>query len=187
MDQICLAIRFAKIITLWQSYVRYDTKGCDLVNLRKQFLQIFEQENSNQLDEDTTFSAKVAGWTTVCIGTSITLLSVFSSSHPLALTLGHNLILAALMLLGSMLLLLLGVSCVRYRSARTFWEYLLSLKRIPPTHWTTPQMLDIASQVDTALRCRQVVLFAIRYCPHYRSKHKAPLLLFQQAALLLAP
>jgi hypothetical protein len=151
--------------------------------LKKRLLQRLEQENSHCLDTDTNFSALVAGCVTITITTGLVLLS----QQPLTLASGYHYFINGLMLFAFVFLLLMAVSYGRYRSSRTFWEYLLSLKRVPPTHWTTPQKLNTADTALAEIDARRLFLLTKRGCPHHRPKHKAPILLFQQASLLLAP
>jgi hypothetical protein len=151
--------------------------------LKKQLLDQIEQENSHQLDEDLTFSVQAS-----CLATAFVAAFVVAYSR-MALTVdfGQNLIVAALMLLGTLVLLFTAVLYTRYRSTCTFWEYVLSLRRIPLSHWIIPSKLDLAGQNQSGLQSRLQLLSRRRCCPHHRPKHKAPILLFQQAPLLLAP
>jgi hypothetical protein len=151
--------------------------------LNKRLLQQVEQENSQQLDEDTTFSFQAAGSVAVLIAFGIIVLT----NLPLTLALAQDVVVFALILFAVLVLMFLVVIYGRYRSTRTFWEYLFSLRRIPLSHWLTPFKLDIIGQAQLALPRRQVTLFRRRCGPHQRPKHKAPILLFQKAALLLAP
>lgn len=154
--------------------------------MKKRLLHLFEQENGRQLEEDTIASAKVAGWVAAAVTAGIALLSTLTSGQPPTLAVGYQLALAALMLFACLFLLLLLTGYGRYRSAHTFWEYLLSRKHIPLSHWTTPIKPGSASFV-AAICGRPLYLLGKRYRPHHRPKHKAPILLFQQAPLLLAP
>ena len=151
--------------------------------MKKRLLQLCEQESRSDLEVDTTLSAKGAG----LVSTSLTIVILLLSPTPLTLTFGHQLILTTLMLFSLVLLLFLGVGYGRYRSTRTFWEYLLSLKHTPPTHWTVPFKLTNADNTLGTVCARWLFLLTLRCCPSQRPKHKAPILLFQQAALLLAP
>lgn len=154
--------------------------------MKKRLLHLFEHENGRQLEEDTIASAKVAGWVAAAVTAGIALLSTLTSGQPPTLAVGYQLALAALMLFACLFLLLLLTGYGRYRSAHTFWEYLLSRKHIPLSHWTTPIKPGSASFV-AAICDRPSYLLGKRYRPHHRPKHKAPILLFQQAPLLLAP
>jgi hypothetical protein len=151
--------------------------------LKKQLLNQIEQENSRQMDEDITFSLKASILATAFVTACIV------DYYKIALTVdfGQNLIVAALMLLGMLVLLFLAVLVTRYQSTRTFWEYVLSLRRIPLSHWIIPSKLDLVGQNQSGLQSRLQLLSRRRCCPHQRPKHKAPILLFQQAPLLLAP
>ncbi len=155
--------------------------------MKKRLLHLFEHENGRQLEEDTIASAKVAGWVAAAVTAGIVLLSALTSGQTLTLAVGYQLALAALMLFACLFLLLLLTGYGRYRTERTFWEYLLSLKRIPLSHWTTPLPLHKTGHTPFVLCKRPLALFGRRILPHQRPKHKAPILLFQQAPLLLAP
>lgn len=155
--------------------------------MKKRLLHLFEHENGRQLEEDTIASAKVAGWVAAAVSTGVALLSALTSGQTLTLAVGYQLALAALMLFACLFLLLLLTGYGRYRSAHTFWEYLLSRKRIPLSHWTTPIKLNGADNVVTVTCGQPLYLLRKRYRPYHRPKHKAPILLFQQAPLLLAP
>lgn len=88
---------------------------------------------------------------------------------------------------GFVWLLTLLTAIGRFLSTQTFWEYLCSLKPIPPSHWTRPAHVEEAERILVITRFRQLrIYYAQRSLPHL-SKSKAPLLLFQQAPLLLAP
>lgn len=151
--------------------------------MKKHRFQFLEQQNSNQLDVDTILSVKAAGWVTATVAAAI----VFLSRQPFTFTHSYNLVLAALMLFGFVFLLLLGIGYGRYRSVRTFWEYLRSLKPIPPSHHPTPIVLNLADSTTVAVRCQQLFLIGVRRCSWRTPKSKVPILLFQQAPLLLAP
>lgn len=155
--------------------------------MKKRLLYLFEHENGRQLEEDTIASAKVAGWVAAAVSTGIALLSALTSGQTLTFALGYQLALAALMLFACLFLLLLLTGYGRYRTERTFWEYLLSLKHIPLSHWTTPIKRDSTATIAIVLRGQPPSLLRKRHQPHHRPKHKAPILLFQQAPLLLAP
>lgn len=151
--------------------------------MKKYRFQSLEQENSSQLDADTTLSVKAAGLVTAYSAAAILLLS----RQPFTFTHSHQLVVSTLMLFSLVFLLLLGVGYGRYRSVRTFWEYLRSLKPIPPSHHPIPMALDLADSTTVAVRCQQLFQVGVRCCPWRAPKSKAPILLFQQAPLLLAP
>ncbi len=157
------------------------------IDLRKRALQLIERENRHQLDDDVTLSAHSASGVTLCVGGGITFLIALRAQQPFSFDLGYELLLATLMLLAVVCLMLLAVCYGRYRTERTFWEYLLSLKRIPLSHWTTPLTLHSPNHISFVLGKRLLTLLGRRFLPQHRPKHKAPILLFQQAPLLLAP
>ncbi len=112
---------------------------------------------------------------------------MLSSQQSLTVARAYQLGLLALMLFACVFLLLFFVGYGRYRTERTFWEYLLSLKRIPLSHWSIPLLLPNPGHTSTIVFQRLRALFGRRCSPCQRPKHKAPILLFQQAPLLLAP
>jgi len=155
--------------------------------LKKRRIQQFERQNSEQLDVDVTISAHIAGWVTAFMSASIILLIALSSNQPLTIAFIYQVTLAGLMLLAILFLTFFSINYGRYRTIRTFFEYLRSLKRPPLSHWTIPIKTDLTDPTVVAIRCRQILLFSRRCCPQFSSKQKAPLLLFRQAPLLLAP
>lgn len=155
--------------------------------MKKRLWQLLERENGRQLDEDVTASAIVAGWVTASVSAILALLTSLSSHQPLTVAHAYQLGLFALMLFACVFLQLFFVGYGRYRTERTFWEFLLSLKRIPLSHWSIPLLLPDPGHTSTIVFQRVRALFGRRCSPYQRPKHKAPILLFQQAPLLLAP
>lgn len=155
--------------------------------MKKRLWQLLERENGRQLDEDVTASAIVAAWVTAFVSATLALLIGPSSQQSLTVARAYQLGLLALMLFACVFLMLFLVGYGRYRTERTCWEYLLSLKRIPLSHWTIP--LPLHEHIHTAFVLAKwpLALFGRRFLPHQRPKRKAPILLFQQAPLLLAP
>jgi len=184
-------IRFAQIARLWQSYRRIykrkNKKRWAETDLKKRRIQQFERRNSDQLDVDVVISAHIAGWIAAFMSAGVIFLIALSSDQPLTIALSYQVALAGLMLLAILFLACLSINYSRYRTVRTFLEYLRSLKQPPLSHWTIPIKTDLTDPAVVAIRCRQILLFSRRCCPQFSSKQKAPLLLFRQAPLLLAP
>jgi hypothetical protein len=153
--------------------------------LRKHLYQLVEQENGRILTAETQYITHIA------VKSAAFSYALFLAIYPLqgrlpTLTNLYDLFLAALMLMGCIMLLGIMAYYGRYRTSCTLWAYLLSRKRIPRSHAAKPLPLT-AIALFMALIRRFILVYGRRRRPHHRPKNKAPILLFQQAALLLAP